>query len=270
MLQAALKILSPLVSSLVQEGVTHGVLSKELKSLFAESATQILTERGAKATDSAVSLLSGVHRKDLRQMSMSGEGETAHAPSGRAVSPLSELFTRWATDPLYCDEKGVPLVLSRSGNAPSFDSLAQSVTRDVHPGSLLDSLLRMNLVREVKSGFQLSPGGFVPQGNMRELMDLFAQNASDHLAAATFNLAQDKPRFLEHSIFADELTEGSVAQLHGEAVTLWNGVFKQFAAQAAKKCKSDADRPAEATQRLRFGAYFYAAPMSGSANLEEK
>lgn len=273
MLSAALQILAPLVDNLVREGVQHGVLSRELKTLFADSAARLLEERGAKVTDSAVSLLSGVHRKDLRQMAQGSEDVNGHGSIDvrvRAVSPLSEVFTRWATDPAYCDAQGEPRVLQRFGEAPSFDALAQSVTRDVHPGSLLDSLVHMGLVRETADGLQLSPGGFVPQGNVRELMQLFADNLHDHLASATVNLTAEKPRFLEHSVFADELTEASVAMLHGDAVALWNTVFRQFAAKAAQQCEADANRPTEALMRLRFGAYFYAAPMTGAANPGEQ
>ena len=38
-----------------------------------------------------------------------------------------------------------PRALPRVGPAPSFESLAQEVTRDVHPRALLEELLRLKL-----------------------------------------------------------------------------------------------------------------------------
>jgi hypothetical protein len=98
----------------------------------------------------------------------------------RAMSPLTEVFTRWATDPAYQDSQNRSLALSKTGAAPSFQDLAESLTRDVHPGSLLESLIRMGVVHEADDGrVCLSDAGFVPQGNLCELLGLFADNASD-------------------------------------------------------------------------------------------
>lgn len=43
-------------------------------------------------------------------------------------------------DSLLCDDNGAPLPLTRTGPAPGFEALAQSVTRHVHPRSLLSAL----------------------------------------------------------------------------------------------------------------------------------
>lgn len=258
MLAAALRILQPLVESLVREGVQHGTLSRELKPLFVDAARRVLAETGAKQTDSALTLMSGVHRKDLRAMAAA---EDMQSGPPKALSPLTAVFTRWATDPAFRDPSGQVLALPKAGPTPSFQSLAESVTRDVHHGSLLDSLLRLGVVNETEAGLvALSASGFVPQGNLRELLSLFSGNASDHLAAATVNLRLPQPKFLEHSVFADELSQASIAALHGEAVNLWSSVFKQFAIMASQRCEQDAGAENN-NQRLRFGAYFYAAPM---------
>jgi len=57
----------------------------------------------------------------------------------------SEVFAHWVSDARYRDRHGEPRVLRRQGRAPSLQSLARLVTRDVHLRSLLDELLRLKL-----------------------------------------------------------------------------------------------------------------------------
>ena len=85
---------------------------------------------GRKATDSAVSVLSGVHRKDLRAFNarrLAGESAAARGPS-----LVSQVVTRWMSDPLYvADGEDGALshgrALPRTGPAPSFEALARAV-----------------------------------------------------------------------------------------------------------------------------------------------
>lgn len=253
LLAASLRLMHPLVRLLVKEGVTYPVLSKALKEVFVEEATAELNSKGSKSTDSAVSVLSGVHRKDLRAFSRGQEPFKGRKP----LSVVSQVFTRWVANPRYHSSEGHPLPLPRSGKVPSFESLVHEVTRDVHPRSLWDSLIRLGLATEVEPDqLQLLVEGFVPSHDQTELFGLFSDNLRDHLASATSNLSSDKPRFLEHAIFADELTPQSVKALQQHASQLWRNNFNEFTQKATELCDQDKSSP-EANRRLRFGVYFY-------------
>lgn len=253
LLAATLRLLHPLVRLLIREGVTYPVLSKALKEVFVEEAISELEAKGSKSTDSAVSVLSGVHRKDLRALSRGEEPFKGRKP----LSVASQVFTRWVADNRYQSKEGHPLVLPRLGKVPSFESLVQEVTRDVHPRSIWDSLVRLGLAVEPESDhLQLLVEGFVPTHDQTELFGLFSDNLRDHLASATSNLAGDNPKFLEHAIFADELTASSVKVLQQQASQLWRGNFNEFTKKATELCDQDKDLP-NANRRLRFGVYFY-------------
>jgi hypothetical protein len=58
----------PLVRLLVRHGVTYPVFATALKRVFLDAAIDELRERAMAQTDSAVSLLSGVHRRDVRTL----------------------------------------------------------------------------------------------------------------------------------------------------------------------------------------------------------
>jgi hypothetical protein len=63
-----------------------------------------------------------------------------------------EVFTRWANDPDYCDQHGRPRVLDRVGEPGSFEALAACASRDVHPHTLLQELIRLGVVSRTETG----------------------------------------------------------------------------------------------------------------------
>jgi hypothetical protein len=254
-LRALRSILAPLVRLLLATGTDYTRLSAELKPLFIEQARLELRRSARKDTDSAVSLLSGIHRKDVRKWRESGLADTL----SKEVSQSARLYALWAHDPQYLDRRRRPRPLPRLGPAPSFDALAHSVTQDVRPYTLLGELLRLGLVRiELRRGEEYvvpNPHGFIPPPGSLELVELFGNNLTDHAAAAAANLLGAAPR-LEQSVFADGITPESAQKLGKLARKLWAQVRKEMIAEATRCFEQDKGLP-DATHRVRFGAYYW-------------
>jgi len=248
-------ILAPLARLLLVTGLDYTRLAAELKLLFIDQARLELLRTGRKDTDSAISLLSGVHRKDLRKWRESGLGEHI----SKEVSLSTQVYARWVHDPEYLDSRRRPKALPRSGPAPSFESLARSITQDVRPYTVLAELMRLGLVRiDLRRGEEYvvpNREGFIPPPGSRELVELFGSNLSDHAAAAVANLLGDTPR-LEQSVFADGITAESAALLSELARTLWTEARAEMIAQASRRHEQDQGRP-QATHRMRFGIYYW-------------
>lgn len=254
-LSASKDILAPLIRLLLATGVDYTRLAAELKPIFIEQALQELQEAGRKDTDSAISLLSGVHRKDVRKWRESRLGKSAD----REVSLSAQVYARWAQEPKYLDRQRRPKALPRLGPEPSFDSLARSVTQDVHPYTVLTELMRLGLVQvESRAGQEIivpNREGFIPPPGSLELMELFGSNLTDHAAAAVANLLGSPPR-LEQSVFAEGITEESAALLSALARKLWAQARAEVITQARQLYEHDRNQP-EATHRMRFGVYFW-------------
>ena len=254
-LRALGSVLAPLLRLLLASGLDYTRLAAELKLLFIEQARLELMRRGQADTNSAISLLSGVHRKDVREWREHRLG----ARIARGVSMSSQVFARWVQDPLYRDRRKRPKPLPRSGAGASFDSLARSVTQDVHPYTLLTELIRLGLVKiEKRKGEEYvvpNRDGFVPPAGSRELLELFAGNLSDHAGAAVANLLGSAPR-LEQSVFVEGITRESAEHLGELARKLWAQVRSEMIAEASRRYATDRHR-GDATYRARFGAYHW-------------
>ena len=248
-------LMAPVVRWLLRNGVHYSAFADALKNVFVQVARQELADSGPKVTDSSVSVLSGVHRKNVRAL---GEAPPPAAEL-RSVPLASQVFTRWLTDARYLSAAHQPAVLPRAGAGTSFESLAREVSTDVHPRTVLDELLRLGLVE--LDGENVVPRAqmFVPAKGLEELAALFSANVGDHIAAAVHNVTENGPKLLEHSVFADGLTAQSARALGDQARLLWASAFESMVAEARRRV--DADALAGGSTRIRFGVYFYADPV---------
>ncbi len=268
LLARACEVLEPLARLLVSKGVGYTQLSQALKPIFMEAARAELRSVKGKETDAAISLLSGVHRKDVRTYEALREErgqEKAPAPN-RALSVAEQVFTRWTTDAAYRDEHGKAAHLRLLGPAPSFDSLVNAVSKDFSRRTVLDELLRLGLVEEAGELIVPLAQGMVPTKGFTELTHYLATNVHDHLAAAAANVRAvsvgEKAPFLEHSMYANGLSEASVAQLLQLAKTLWQPAFGQMVDAARQRYAIDEAN--EEGGRMRFGVYFYSEGPEGN------
>lgn len=255
------RVMQPLVTWLLRSGVPYPVFADLMKAVFVDTARAELERAAVRPTHSALSVLSGVHRKDVR--SLEADPRTPVETAARGVPLASQVFTRWVTDPRFRAAAGKPRRLPRSGAAPSFESLARELSSDVHPRTVLDELIRLGLVTLDADEVVLARHAFVPGRRLEALTSLFAANAADHLGAAVHNLTREGPKFLEQSVYADGLTEASVEHLHRVAREAWAEAFTTMVAQAQSCVDTDAD--ADASGRMRFGVYYFSEPGPGDS-----
>jgi len=257
-LDHVLRVMRPLARLLIRSGVPYQAFATALKHVFVDAARAELANRSMAQTDSAVTLLSGVHRRDVRNLSRPASGR-----KGAEVPPRSlpgEVIARWMNDPAYLDKDHAPRPLARSsdGASGSFDELVAGVSRDVRPRAVLDELLRLGVVREDDDGIRLVATGFAPRQDFEQMSRLFADNLGDHAAAAVANL-QGERNFLEQSVFVDEITEASAGRLQKVSVQAWKQAFKIVMDEAQARFDEDAASAGdgERRHRARFGVYFY-------------
>ena len=257
-LGCVLRVMRPLVRLLVRNGVPYPAFTTALKHVFVEAARAELASRAMAQTDSAITLLSGVHRRDVRNLGRPASSRKVVAPEPRSLP--GEVIARWLSDPAYLDAQGAPRLLPRGAEdeAGTFDALVASVSHDVRPRAVLDELVRLGAVEESESGLRLTGAGFAPREDFEQLSKLFADNLSDHAAAASANL-QGERNFLEQSVYVDEITEASAARLQKVSVQAWKQALKTVMAEAQARFDGDAASADAGARRYRarFGVYFY-------------
>ena len=250
-------LLRPLVRLLLRRGITLPMLHDLLRELYVDVARRdVLRDRRAQ-TDSRISLLTGIHRKELRRQ-RTADATAPPEPPGLSLS--SQIVARWLGGPRWGGADGAPLPLPRgapTGEA-SFDALVAAVTRDLRPRAVLDEWLSEGVVRmDVQDRVVLNDAAYLPRPGSAEQLHYFARNLHDHIAAAAANvLAEGRPRFLDRSVHYDALTAAQAARLaafaHAGAQRLLLEVNR-----AALAMLDDAPPAPPPTRRVNLGVFLY-------------
>ncbi|MEM8556035.1 MAG: DUF6502 family protein, partial [Pseudomonadota bacterium] len=250
--RAVRRILRPLVRALIAQGVTAPAFYRIVKQAYIEGATEDL---GPSATDSRVSVITGIHRRDVKAF-RSEQPDDSEAVA-RKTSTLATVVGRWLANPDLNEPNGTPRPLPRSAEqGPSFEALVQGVSRDIRPRAILDELVHQGLVEVDGTNVILQPEAVLGPADLDQQLHYFSTNIGDHMSASVENLLSDYPPFLERALFYNNLTQGSVDELEVEARRRALELLTDLNALAAARQKADTGNPS-ATNRLRLGIYFY-------------
>lgn len=243
-------VLRPLAELMIESGITLSSATELLKQVLFDAAQG----RGdGPVSDSRISLLTGLHRKDVRRFREAGDGpERASFANASA-----RVIALWNGDADYLDGDGKPMPLPRSaGRGPSFDGLVQRLRLDLAPGTILLHLTAMGLVEQAPDGvLTLRATAYVPLAGSREMLAAFEKNIAAHLGAAVENLTgQAQPRHFERASHFNRLSAASAAALEALARQLAEDHLTAFNAEAGKRQQEDMADPAS-THRVSFGSY---------------
>ncbi|MGE8321838.1 MAG: DUF6502 family protein [Pseudomonas sp.] len=258
MLSALRRVMRPLVRLMLRRGVTYTLFADLLKEVFVDVAHREFRLDGTVPTDSRISLLTGVHRKDVRRLRSEGDASSAALPEN--ITFGAQLVTRWTTSKPFCSAPGQALALPRLasvGGDCSFDALVAKVSTDIRGRVVLDEWLRLGIVRlDEQDCVHLEAQAFVPQKGFDEKAAYFGHNLHDHACAAVHNLSGEGQPFFERSVHYDALSSASVAHLR--EVVAKDGMQTLLAFSRLASDLESADVPsAEQRQRITVGLYFY-------------
>ncbi len=251
-------MLEPIASLAVARGLTFAALEDQLKAAFVEAARKAQPETAGLRIVSRVSTATGLTRREVTRLLDAEQGPPPPRPS-----PATQVFTRWRADPALKNRRGQPIALPRQGDAPSFETLARSVTQDVHPRSLLDELVRLGLVCVDGETVKIARDSVTGGANSERAYAFLGSNVGDHLRAAVANVLADAPPHVEQAVFADELSAESLAAVRELAKTQWQALLA--ATVPALQALVDADAAAGRTRdrRVRIGLYTWNDVMTG-------
>ena len=255
------RVMRPLVRMLVSQGITYPFFTDMLKSIFVETASGEFTLDGKRPTDSRLTLLTGVHRKDIRRL-LREPLESPETPAGLTLG--TQIVARWLGDRAYSTDAGEPLALPRTpsqGGDQSFAALVESVSTNVRPRSVLDELLRLGVVEvDANDYVHLVTSGFVPGKELDAKSFYFGESLHDHLAAGVHNLEDAGRPFLERSVYYDELSPQAVEALRAQSEKLSMEVLKEINKRGMALEREDPPAPGK-RMRMRLGVYFFSEPV---------
>lgn len=193
---AMLQLLRPLVRILLRNNLSHRTFADLAKRVYVDVANAEFAIPGKKQTVSRIAILSGLTRKEVQRLLTLSS--TSKSISAEEYHRGSRVITGWLRDPKYGDGKGHPRPLAMEGRGASFSSLVTSYSGDMPVRAVLDELLRVGVVKQLKDGrICLVSRGYIPQKGSVEKLQVLGADTADLISTIDHNiyLKPTKPRF---------------------------------------------------------------------------
>ena len=196
---AMLQLLRPLVRILLRNNLSHKTFAELAKRVYVDIANAEFAIHGKKQTVSRIAILSGLTRKEVqRLLKLSSTAKSITSVSAEEYHRGSRVITGWLRDPKYGDGKGHPRPLAMEGRGASFSALVNSYSGDIPVRAVLDELLRVGAVKQLKDGrICLVSRGYIPQKGSVEKLQVLGADTADLISTIDHNIYSKptKPRF---------------------------------------------------------------------------
>jgi hypothetical protein len=248
-------ILRPLVRILLSRGISFQTFTELAKKAYITVADEDFKLTSKPQTDSRISLLTGINRREVTRIRNEPVAEINLAQHS---SMSAQLITVWCGQAEYLDANGKPVPLPRlpvDGEEKSFEQMVQSISKDFRPRVVLDEWLRQGIVTiDDEDKVHLKQDAFVLPQDFEEKLFYFGQNIHDHLAATAHNLSGSNVPFLERCVFYDNLSPESCNELAEYSRTVGMVVLHAFNKRAMELQTRDQGLQ-HTGYRTNFGIY---------------
>lgn len=257
---AVRKILRPLVRLLLSFRITFPQLAELLKETYVDVAEQEFRLPDKPQTDTRLSLLTGIHRKDIKRLRAMDEQEKVQAIP-LMIDVGGKLVARWLGESFYQDEQGKPraLPLKAEADQPSFERLVQDVCKqDIRPRVIMDEWLNLGIISvDAAKQVHLDAQALIPRKGLEEKAFFFGHNVADHLHAASHNMLDKQPAFFERCVYYDGLSEESVQVLRAAAAKQGMETLLALNELALSLKEQDTASVQTHCSRINVGLYVY-------------
>lgn len=253
------RLLGPLAQAMVARGTTVQEATEALKHALFAAAIEI---EGDAASDSRISLRTGLHRKDVKRLR---EQRDDPVPT-RSTNAVAMAVSYWATAPEYQAPDGGPRDLPRDGgeDGPGLYDLIRRTRVDMAPGTVLAAMLDQGVAEQTADGnYRLRTGALLPDAGSAALIAAYQATLSAHLQAATHNLVAppDAPRHFDRVVRYSHLSPQSIEALSAVTKKKAQALLEEVSAMARELQEQDAE--AGKNGRFAFGAYQMLQPDTG-------
>lgn len=182
---AVRRLLRPLMRVMLKNGISSEDFEVVARQVFVDVAEQDFALPNRKQSDSRISVLTGLSRKQVarlrKQTNISLGG--ADARQNRA----HRVITGWLRE--FTDDTGAPIALPLEGKT-SFDTLVKRFAGDVPSRAVADELLRIGNAVMLENGYlELVSRGYLPKPLSDDMLVLFGTHVADFLNTWDHNLS---------------------------------------------------------------------------------
>ncbi len=275
-LERALRtLLTPLAKLALKRGLAYGEMAELLKQAYVEAAQRHFAVEGKKGSISRIAVLTGLTRKEASRLTSPEVAADERRERGR-VNRAARVLAAWVREPEFLDGRGAPASLPFDAEeGPSVQSLVRRHGADVTPRAVIDELVRVGAVRQLKDGrYRPVERSYVPQSDEAGKIAILGTDVADLISAIDHNLDEDvEEPFFQRKVAYDNLPPSYLPKLRAlvrrdaqSLIELLDGDMAQYDRDMNPDAMSGDDGPA---RRAMIGVYYYEADRDDASEDED-
>src|SRR4051812_24293152 len=256
---AVITLLRPLVRILLNHGVAFDTFAELARGVYVDVAHREFGIPGRKQTDSRVSVITGLTRKEVARLRELEKPEDL--ASARSYNRAARVVSAWVREH--------PMEGTASGAAPlpldgrrSLCDLIHRHSGDMPVRAVIDELLRVGAIRIRDSGeAELLHRHYLPPTGERRKLVYLGDDVGDLIATIGHNLeARPGRTFFQRKVFYDNIPEERMPQVRDAARKRGEAAIDALVHDLAAHDR-DANPKASGTGRMRamVGIYYHEA-----------
>lgn len=256
LLSATHTLLRPLVRIFLRNGKAARSFYDIVKHVYVELARDEFGINGKKATISHIAILTGLTRKEVQALlaTPSKDNRSIEEQYNRAA----RVITGWLKDNQFGDGKGHPAPLPLKGKRGSFSQLVKIYSGDIPVRAMLDELLRVGAVQQLKDGrICLRSRAYIPQKAAPEKLSILGTDTADLISTIDHNIYIDpsNPRF-QRKVMYDNVPVEAAQEFRAIAAARGQEFLEALDRWLSSRDR-DVNPSVKGTGRVRLGVGLY-------------
>jgi Family of unknown function (DUF6502) len=262
--RAAALLLRPLIRTLINFGIPLSDFIETVKQVYVSVAREQLELTDTRVTDSRISVMTGVHRSDVKRIEEECSGSR---PPLVVPTLLQSVMQLWGGDVRFITKAGKPRNLKRRrigaqtppDEASTFEDLIEAVTKGTQPRALLDEWVRLGAVSINARGDVCYYKLDFATGQVQQLIRMMIASSDRFEAALAQQAKPSNEDTFAFSIRASHIRASDMPALIAYAKKLSRQVADRINVRAAQI--EERGRKSGGAERFSFGVHVYHEPM---------
>jgi hypothetical protein len=186
------RILRPLVRILIRSGVPSDALTEVVRKTYVDIAEEEFPLEGKRQTVSRISVITGLHRKEVARLRALQAIDVSADVAGR--NRAAAVLSAWLRDKDFLDRKGDPLDLPFLGSI-SFSELVRRYSGDMKPRAMADELIASGAIEIVGRRLRMSARGYLPGSAPAEMVAILGTDPAQLIETIDHNMQSSERRY---------------------------------------------------------------------------
>jgi hypothetical protein len=239
------RLVTPLVRLFVKRGIKFGETNEALKVAFLQMAKEHLIENSEKITASKLSVITGLHRPDIKKLIDKKEDK----PS---PDYLQKIIWKWQQEKSYKDSNNELRSLNVVGADSEFANLVKTVSTALNPYTVLYELERSGQIKIENNRAIVKEDVYVPQDNESKL-DYLVLDLNDLIQTVDHNVFEsDKTPYHHITTEYDCIPHSKIEEVNKWLAKEGADLHKKIRNYLSDIDKADSNEP---KVRVSFGSF---------------